>query len=314
MRLSCTKILFAQPKLSVKESADSSNVLRSQESGGGSQLGDDETHTAYDVVRWRFVRSEREKLDWECKGEWAEDESSVVEFDVTEDEASTTTNSVEGSLMGAVRRERIVMTIQYDDGSRNDHRLHGGGLLFVGAYSKEALPPCALQGWTGVVVLEPGHGDMNGFDDRSRPNLGFIHCGRRRYNGDGIDRIGRRRGRRRAELKGHYLIHGEVLRCEDAVKPVERQGTFSIEEIGDVGLTEARLPCQTGSGEGTEFNTAEEFETEEFVEILKIHKVEFSCCRSISSCKRTLGEIIALRNIILDILSTFCFFLQILVT
>jgi len=71
----------------------------------GSKFGDDETYAANDVVRWSFVRSERKKLYGECKRERAEDESSLVEFDITEDEACAATDGIESPLVSAVGRE-----------------------------------------------------------------------------------------------------------------------------------------------------------------------------------------------------------------
>ena len=68
--------------------------IRWGDAGAGSKLRDDETDTADDVVGWRFVRFERKKLNREGKREWAEDEPSIVEFDKTEDEAGTATDSI----------------------------------------------------------------------------------------------------------------------------------------------------------------------------------------------------------------------------
>ena len=167
------------------------------------------------------------------------------------------------------------MTIQYDDGPGGDHRIHGGSLLCICADGEEALPVCALRGWPGAIVLELGCGDVNGLNDRSRSDLGFIHRSGRRDDGDCFDGIGRRARRRCAELKGHDLIHREVLSGEDAVEPVERKGAFAVEEVGDVSLAETRLPCKTGAGEVAEFDTAEKFETEKLVDILKVHRMGF---------------------------------------
>lgn len=114
---------------------------------------------------------------------------------------------------------------------------------------------------------------MNGLNDRSGADLGFIHRGGRRDNRDFFNEIGRRRRGGCSEFKGHDLIHREVLSGEDAVEPVEREGALAIEEVRDVCLAETRLPSETGAGEAAEFDATEKFETEELVEILEIHRV-----------------------------------------
>jgi hypothetical protein len=50
------------------------------------------------------VRFERKKLNREGKRERAEDEPSIVEFDITEEESSSATDCKEGPLVSAVRR------------------------------------------------------------------------------------------------------------------------------------------------------------------------------------------------------------------
>jgi hypothetical protein len=119
----------------------------------GSKLGDDETDTADDVVRRGFVRSKGKKLDREGRRERAEDEPTIVEFDKTEDEAGTATDGIEGPLVGAVRRKRVVVAIEDDDGPGSDHGIHCDNLLGVGADGEESLPVCALQGWAGAIFL-----------------------------------------------------------------------------------------------------------------------------------------------------------------
>jgi hypothetical protein len=84
--------------------------------------------------------SERKELHRECRGQWAENEPPIVEFNIAENEASSAANGIERSLMGAVRGERVVMAIQNHDCPSRDHRLHSGSLLCIGAYGDESLP------------------------------------------------------------------------------------------------------------------------------------------------------------------------------
>jgi hypothetical protein len=68
------------------------------------------------------------------------------------------------------------------------------------------------------------------------------------------------------------LIHSKILSGEDTVQPIERKRTLPIEEVGDVGLLEAGLQCQSRAREGAEFDTTESFKPEKLVEILEIHR------------------------------------------
>ena len=99
------------------------------------------------------MRFDRKKLNREGERERAEDEPSIIEFDETEDEACTATDGIEGTLVGAVGRERVVMAIKDDDGPGSDHGVHCDGLLGVGADGEKALPVSALQGWAGAIFL-----------------------------------------------------------------------------------------------------------------------------------------------------------------
>jgi hypothetical protein len=64
----------------------------------GSKLGDDETDTTDDIVRRGFVRSKGKKLNREGKRERAEDEPTIVEFDITENEAGAATDGILAAL------------------------------------------------------------------------------------------------------------------------------------------------------------------------------------------------------------------------
>jgi hypothetical protein len=148
--------------------------------------------------------------------------------------------------------------------------------LGIGADGEKALPMGVLRVGARTIVLKPGGGDVNGLDDRAGTDLGFVHSGRGRDDGDCVDGIGGGRGVGCGEeLKRHDLIDGELLRGEDAVEAFERKSALAIEEVGDMGLSESGLSRETGSGESSKFDPTEEFETEKLVEILKIHRAEF---------------------------------------
>jgi len=94
-----------------------------------------------------------------------------------------------------------------------------------------------------VIAVEAGGGDLDGFDDRCGGDADLIHGGRGRdYRDDfdGVTRLDREWGGDGGvgggDLEREDLVDGEILRGEDPVEAFEGEGTFLIEEIGDVGL------------------------------------------------------------------------------
>jgi len=106
----------------------------------GLEFGEDEADAAYDVVGRGFVGGEGEKLDGEVAGVGAEDEAAFVEVHEAEQEGGAASDGVESGLVGAVGGERVVVAVEDGDGAGRDERIHGGGLLGVGADGEEALP------------------------------------------------------------------------------------------------------------------------------------------------------------------------------
>jgi hypothetical protein len=73
------------------------------------------------------------------------------------------------------------------------------------------------------------------------------------------------------EVQRQDLVDGEILRGEDAVEAFERERALSIEEVGDMRLLKACLLGEAAAGEGPALDAAEEFQAEEFVEVLEVH-------------------------------------------
>jgi hypothetical protein len=147
-------------------------------------------------------------------------------------------------------------------------------LLGVGADREEALPVGVLGGGTGSIVVEAGCGDLDGFDDGGGEDARVVHGGGGRDDGNGLDRIavfeeGWSGGC--VEVEREYVFDGEFLRGQDAVESFEREGAFSVEEIGDVGLLEAGLMGEATAGEETTVDAPKEFKPKEFVKVLKVH-------------------------------------------
>lgn len=208
----------------------------------GSELGEDKADAADDVVGWGFVSGKGEKLDGEVAGVGAKDETTFVEVDEAQEESGAPADGVERGLVGAIRSERVVVTVENGDGSGRDEWVHGGGLLGVCADGEEALPMGVRGGGAdaiGVIAVETGGGDLDCFDDGGGGNPGFIHGGRGRDDGNDLDWIaglggdGRLCGR---QVDGEDLVDGEILGGEDAVETVEREGAFPVEEIRNMRL------------------------------------------------------------------------------
>jgi len=207
------------------------------------EFGEDQADAAYDVVGWGFVVGEGKELDGEVAGPGAEDETALVEVDVAEEEGGAATNGVESGLVGAVGCEGVVMAVEDCDGAGRDEGVHGGGLLGVGADGEEALPVGLGGGGTdavGVIAVEAGGGDGDGFDDGGGGDAGVVHGGGRGDDGDDLDGFagsswegGLRGGEgvQGVNFQGKDLVDGEVLRGEDAVEAFEGERAFAVEEV-----------------------------------------------------------------------------------
>ena len=243
---------------------------------------------------------EGEELDGEVAGVGAEDETAFVEVDEAEEERGAATDSVESGLVGAVGREGVVVSVEDGDGSRGDEGVHGGGLLGVGTDGEEALPVDVAGGGTGAVVVQAGGGDLDGFDDGGGGDAGLVHGGGGRDDGDDFDGVAGGDGSGGGgEVEREDVFDVEMLGGEDAVEAFEREGTLVVKEVGNVGLLEACLLGETGSGEGTTLDTAEELETEEFVEVIEVHGVRLSPGGTISFDKTKIRRKLCLQQHIL---------------
>jgi len=183
------------------------------------------------------VGGEGEELDGEVAGVGAEDETAFVEVDEAEEERGAATDSVESGLVGAVGRERVVVSVEDGDGSRGDEGVHGGGLLGVGTDGEEALPVDVAGGGTGAVVVQAGGGDLDGFDDGGGGDAGLVHGGGGRDDGDDFDGVAGGDGSGGGgEVEREDVFDVEMLGGEDAVEAFEREGTLVVKEVGNVGL------------------------------------------------------------------------------
>ena len=180
------------------------------------EFGEDEADAADDVVAWGFVCSEGKELDGKVAGVWAEDETAFVEVDEAEEEGGSAADGVEGELVGSVGGEGVVVAVEDGDGAGRDEGVHGGGLLGVGADGEEALPVGVAGGSAdavGVIAVQAGGGDLDGFDDSCGRDSGFVHGGgggdyrNDLYGFTGLGWDGRVGG---GEVERQNLVDGEV--------------------------------------------------------------------------------------------------------
>lgn len=194
----------------------------------------------------------------------------LVEVDEAEEEGGAEADGVGGGLVWAVGGERGVVTVDDDDRSLGEEGGHGGGLVGVDADGDEAMPVFAGGGGAGAIFEEARGGEGDAFDDGGGRDFGLLDGDGRGDEGDGLGGVCGW-GSGGGEMEGEDLLDGEFLCGEDAVEAFEGEGSFAIEEVGDVGLLEAGLLGKTSSGEGTGFDAADEFQPQEFLEVGEVH-------------------------------------------
>ena len=170
---------------------------------------------------------EREELNGEVARPGAEDEAALVEVDETEEERGAAADGVESGLVDAIGGEGVVVAIEDGDGAGGDERVHGGGLLGIGSDGEEALPVGVASGGAGtvgVIAVQAGGGDLDGFDDGRWGDAGLVHgSGGGDYGNDlgGIGSLGWGGGLVSGEVERQELVDGEILRGQDAVEAFE---------------------------------------------------------------------------------------------
>ena len=162
------------------------------------------------------------------------------------------------------------MAVDDDDGSLGQERGHGGGLLGVHTYSNKTLPVFAGGRGAGAVFEQARGGEGDAFDYGGGGHFGLLGGDRWGDERDGLGGIGERSAGG-GKIEGKNLLNGEFLGDEDAIEAFEREGSFAIEEVGDVSLLKAGLLGETRSGEATGIDAADQFEPQELLEIGKVH-------------------------------------------
>ena len=201
---------------------------------------------------------------------------AFVEIDVTEQQGGAATDGVEAALVRPVGCERGVVTVDDDDGTWGQKRLHRGGLLDIGADGDEALPVGAFAGGSGAVAVERRGRDGQGFDDRGGADTGIVHgdgCGDDGNCFDGVSGHGDcgRCGRGR-ETKREELINRDALGEQNAVEAFEGQRAPAVEEVGNMRLLEVGLLGEAAASERAAFDPLEEFLPDEFMEFVEVHR------------------------------------------
>ena len=164
------------------------------------------------------------------------------------------------------------MAVEDDKRPRLQQWLHRGGLLGIRANGDEALPFGVLPSGAGAIVAQPGGGDLEGLDDGGGGDACLVHSGGGRDDRNNLHGVAGKFGGDGVEFQRQNLLHGKALRGKDTVEAFEREGAFTVEEVGDVRLLEPRLAGQQAAGQRALFDAPEEFLAEEFVKILEVHR------------------------------------------
>ena len=131
----------------------------------GLELVEHQAHTTDNEIRRRVTWGDSKQLNWEGSAVGPENESIVVELGEAELKRLSAADCIEVWLVGSIESKRGVVSVEQDDGTEGYERLHGGGLLGIGADGDEPAPVLLCRGAAGAVFIENGGGYRDCFDD-----------------------------------------------------------------------------------------------------------------------------------------------------
>ena len=211
----------------------------------------------------------------------AQNQVTAGGFDVLDGATLILEDGVHVELAFAIRLERVVMTVDQECGTGQEARVHTHAFAAIDFDYHKALPLLAIAFGFGFELLEEAFFELE--------NLLDVHAGDEGLGGSdtGVDDedilelvvAGRHNRSAFVDLRGiEEIEHGKMLNGEDPVHALEAQAPLAIEEIGDVGLLEAGLFCQTKAGKVALLNALPESFAEVVLQHSEFHGLKYSTC------------------------------------
>ncbi len=176
-------------------------------------------------------------------------------------------HGIDGRQHGSVACQRVVVAV--NDGNRIllEQWMHGDGMFGIGAEGDKALPNRAASGRACEREMERGIWDQNRIQNGGRSNAwlkdGCFLCD----NGDGLHGGRGAIGCGKIRVRGWDQVQdGKITSGKDTVKSLQAEGAFSMEEVGNVGMTEARGAGQLRACEQTATDAAQDFQAKIFLQ------------------------------------------------
>lgn len=229
----------------------------------------DQSDAADDQVLRPFAGLNVEQLYRKGPVVRAQYESSIAKFDIGDDEIRAAAHGIGRRPGWAVLDSRVVMPVDDDQSLREDDGLHRKSIGSRDADGNEALPGDAVAGCVRPDELKRGRRQRHHFQDRGRIDDRLEESGSMRNDrNESALHFGELDAVPRA---GQEIFGLDFLRSEDAIDGLGRQAPLSVEEVGEVGLSEAGLPGEERHAKGTAPDSAQQFVAKVIVHLDEFH-------------------------------------------
>lgn len=242
--------------------------------GGGERMGvsgfvEDERDAAHDQVAGRFSRLRIDEVKRAGEVVGAQADAAEEQLRVAKGEALAMTYSEDGEAVGRIGQEGVVVAVEEHGALREEHGVHGQGVVAADFDGHKALPGAALHGGLGARCTQDALRDVDHAMCRRGPDVGLEHGGVFSDHRDVRSFLGQVPV---TESGGGEQIGGlQTLRGHDAVGGLERQMLFAVQKAGEVGLPDAGLTRQQGDADRSPLYPAEQFQPKTFVHLGKVH-------------------------------------------
>ncbi len=178
----------------------------------------------------------------------SEEDAVCEEVDVADGEVLLVADGVEareGSVLGVVGREGVVVAVEDDDGVREQDGVHAADVGCGEPDGDEALPLATGSGASRAKGSKGFRREVEDALNTGGADVGFGECdgvADKRDLADFADLFGEQGAG--VSGGGKQVRDDEVLRTQDFVQRGERELTSAVQEVGQMGLTDASLPCE----------------------------------------------------------------------